>query len=193
MKQHNFPDDSFIGGWYISKKICDELVSYFKDNKSQHLKGTIGDNYENNVKKKSIELLINCDFFIKKFSNYFSEFNKCLELYKKKYKHSNYNICHYGFQRNIKIQYYKKGWGFKNWHKENDGWPENITRHLVFMTYLNDVDDGGTDFLYQKLTTPAKKGLTLIWPAGWTHTHKGQISKTKEKYILTSWLDFEKT
>jgi hypothetical protein len=34
------------------------------------------------------------------------------------------------------------------------------------MTYLNDVDDGGTDFLYQKLTTPAKKGLTLIWPAG---------------------------
>jgi hypothetical protein len=59
------------------------------------------------------------------------------------------------------------------------------------MTYLNDVNDGGTEFLYQKITSPAKKGLTLIWPADWTHTHRGQISKTKEKSIITGWFNYE--
>ena len=63
-------------------------------------------------------------------------------------------------------------------------------RILVFMTYLNDVDDGGTDFKYQNLTSPAKKGLTMIWPSDFTHTHKGQISHTKEKYIVTGWVGF---
>jgi hypothetical protein len=29
------------------------------------------------------------------------------------------------------------------------------------MTYLNDVPDGGTEFKYQKIISPAKKGLTL--------------------------------
>ena len=55
------------------------------------------------------------------------------------------------------------------------------------MTYLNNVPDGGTEFLYQKITTPAKKGLTLIWPSDWTHTHRGQISNEHEKYIATGW------
>ena len=58
------------------------------------------------------------------------------------------------------------------------------------MTYLNDVKDGGTEFKYQNLTTPAKKGLTLIWPVYWTHTHRGQISNTQTKYITTGWFDF---
>ena len=37
--------------------------------------------------------------------------------------------------------------------------------------------------------TKAKKGLTVMWPAEWTHTHKGIISPDKEKYIATGWLN----
>ena len=58
------------------------------------------------------------------------------------------------------------------------------------MTYLNDVDDGGTEFMHQNIITPAVKGLTLIWPADWTHAHRGVISKTKEKYIITGWFSY---
>ena len=58
------------------------------------------------------------------------------------------------------------------------------------MTYLNDVPDAGTHFKYQDLTTPAEKGLTLIWPTDFTHPHKGQITKHHEKYIITGWLGF---
>jgi hypothetical protein len=59
------------------------------------------------------------------------------------------------------------------------------------MTYLNDVPNGGTDFYYYpELNLQAKKGLTIIWPSDWTHTHRGVISKTHEKYIVTGWFSF---
>jgi hypothetical protein len=63
-------------------------------------------------------------------------------------------------------------------------------RVLVFMTYLNDVEDGGTIFKYQNITMPAKKGLTVIWPAHFSHVHKGQITNKGEKYIVTGWYNF---
>jgi hypothetical protein len=35
-----------------------------------------------------------------------------------------------------------------------------------------------------------KKGLTLIWPADWTFTHRGVPSPTQEKIITTGWFNF---
>ena len=56
------------------------------------------------------------------------------------------------------------------------------------MTYLNDVTDaGGTEFCHQNLIVQPKKGLTLIWPADWTFTHRGVPSPTQEKIITTGW------
>ena len=60
------------------------------------------------------------------------------------------------------------------------------------MTYLNDVPDGGTIFADQDIIIPAKKGLTLIWPAGFTHIHKGQITEKHEKQIVTGWYSYVK-
>ena len=94
----------------------------------------------------------------------------------------------FGMGESCQIQYYKPGEGFKKWHFERSSRNEN--RCLVFMTYLNDVPDGGTRFKYQELTTPAEKGLTLMWPTDFSHTHKGQITKHHEKYIITGWLGF---
>ena len=97
----------------------------------------------------------------------------------------------FALRENYNLQKYPIGGGFKIWHFENDfKSPLNKHRALVFMTYLNDVEDGGTEFFHQHLSTPAKKGLTLIWPAYWTHTHRGIVSKLKEKYIVTGWINF---
>jgi hypothetical protein len=30
MKEEKFKLDSFIGGWYIDEKICDDLISFFE-------------------------------------------------------------------------------------------------------------------------------------------------------------------
>ena len=87
------------------------------------------------------------------------------------------------------LQKYEPGEGFYTWHCERSHGPTS-TRVLVWMVYLNDVDDGGTEFLYQEHTEKAEAGKLLIWPPDWTHTHRGQISYTKTKYILTGWFDF---
>ena len=56
------------------------------------------------------------------------------------------------------------------------------------MTYLNNVPDGGTKFKYQGVTTPALTGLTLVWPAGFTHTHKGRKPISNDKYVVNTWI-----
>ena len=64
-------------------------------------------------------------------------------------------------------------------------------RHLVWMTYLNDIEEGGgTDFLHQDYTVKPKKGKTVIWPSDWTYTHKGQVAPNEDKYIITGWFDY---
>lgn len=59
----------------------------------------------------------------------------------------------------------------------------------MFTTYVNDVTDGGgTEFHYQRIVTAAVKGKTVIFPAALTHLHRGVMSPTQHKYLLTGWL-----
>lgn len=92
----------------------------------------------------------------------------------------------------IKIQKYEPGGAYFSWHTERTSIATpSVFRHLVFMTYLNDVIDAGeTEFLYQEIKVIPKKGLTLIWPSDWTHTHRGIPSMTESKYIVTGWYGF---
>ena len=191
MKQHNFSLNTHIGGWYIPDKVCDDLINYFSENENMAFKGSPDNEPVNLNKVDDKRLPLNKEDNILVFENYKKYLSKCLGLYKKKFEFSD-KVPPYSLSKLTSLQKYEPGQGFKYWHFEDDGQKNNdgTRRHLVFMTYLNDVDDGGTNFLYQNITTPAKKGLTLIWPSHWTHTHKGQISNTKTKYIITGWFDF---
>ena len=131
-------------------------------------------------------LSINSKNFDKEILIYRVELQKILELYLKRYPEI--NDCSKFNVKEFNIQKYNKNGGFKKWHAER-GEKSDMSRVLVFMTYLNDIENGGTHFKYQKLTTPSIKGLTLIWPTDFTHTHKGQIVN-KEKIITTGWFEF---
>jgi hypothetical protein len=190
LKEHHLNFESFLGGWYIPENICDEMIEMHKVNKHLHLEGTVGtDGNVDHSKKKSRELIFTANDFFNTFPKYTNLLQECLINYIEKYEYAN-KVAKFSVNANVKIQYYNKNEGFKNFHFENEGFSYFLSRHLVFMTYLNNVEDGGTEFKYQNLITPAKKGLTLIWPAQWTHTHRGQISSTKEKYIVTGWFSF---
>ena len=61
---------------------------------------------------------------------------------------------------------------------------------LVWMTYLNDVTEGGgTHFVYHDMTVSARNGKTIIWPPDFTHTHAVVVSNTQKKYVITGWLN----
>lgn len=85
------------------------------------------------------------------------------------------------------MQKYKPGEGFAGWHFDKEY--NSRERVLVWMIYLNTVQDGGTEFKYQKHLEKAEESKLLIWPADWTFTHRGQISNSNAKYILTGWFE----
>jgi len=92
----------------------------------------------------------------------------------------------------INIQKYSAGTGgYPHWHCEI--WPdesfEGLHRLLLWMYYLNDVEKGGeTEFYFQKRSIKPRRGTVVIAPAGFTHTHRGNVPLSGDKYILTSWL-----
>jgi len=56
---------------------------------------------------------------------------------------------------------------------------------------LNDVEEGGeTEFLYLKKRFKPIRDRLLIFPAGFTHTHRGNPPLSGDKYILTGWVEF---
>jgi|TARA_R100000149_G_scaffold66109_2_gene43287 hypothetical protein len=190
--EHNiFSKESFIAGWFCKKRLCDKLINYYEENSILHEQGVTGTEqkkFNDKDRKDSVDLYVSQDHLGQPFLDYRSHLQDCLLSYIDKYKHVN-DMNSFNVNEPYNIQKYPIGGGFKKWHFENSS-AKNERRCLVFMTYLNTVEDGGTEFKYQNITSPAIKGLTLIWPAHWTHTHKGQISNTKEKIIVTGWYRF---
>lgn len=191
MKEENFPLESLVGGWYMPENLCDKIIDFFKKEKEHHIPGSIGAETEIRVDKEvkdSIDLVIDREYAEEPFLEYRTYLNDIVLKYQDRYddlkNHIKWNII-----EDYNIQYYKPGGGFKKWHSEG---PADENRLLVFMTYLNNVKEGGTDFKYQNIRVEARKGLTLIWPAAFTHCHKGVITEKEEKYIVTGWYGFVK-
>lgn len=87
----------------------------------------------------------------------------------------------------IKFQRTEPTQGYHVWHSENSS-PTYKGRDLVWTVYLNDIEEGGeTEFLYQRRRVSAKKGSVLIFPASFTHTHRGNPPLSGVKYIATGW------
>ena len=195
LKLHDFSDESFIHGCYIPDHICDDLIKYFDEHPDRHQSGESYGTGKiktkiivDDVVKKSTDIRFFGDTDGIILSEYMMYLNMCISEYEYKY-HQASHMASYGITEVTNLQKYEPGEGYKVWQCETSGISQQ-TRCLAFMTYLNDVPEGGTEFMYQNITSPAKKGLTMIWPSDWTHTHRGQISQTHKKYILTGWLNY---
>ena len=124
---------------------------------------------------------------------YFELLRKCFLCYVKKYSlefdGSIYNDI-------FKIHKVRKSEGYHVWHYEKSS-PQKIDRLMVYMTYLEAPKEGGeTEFLHQSLRIKPVVGRTLIWPAAYTHMHRGNPPLDGEKMYITGWftasrVDFE--
>tara|TARA_B100001250_G_scaffold411761_1_gene441176 strand:+ start:425 stop:997 length:573 start_codon:yes stop_codon:yes gene_type:complete len=111
-------------------------------------------------------------------------FQPCLDHYLKTFsilKRSTFLVY------DCKVKKIPAGAGFHNWHYENPS-VVHAGRHIVLQAYLNDDFEGGeTEFLYQNKREKAVAGDVIIFPAGYTHTHRGNAPIGGTKYIATSW------
>ena len=80
----------------------------------------------------------------------------------------------------------------QGYYKFHPDWGPQIgllsKRMLVGMAYLNDVHIGGeTEFFHQKVSIQPTEGTVVVWPAYFTHLHKGHPPISNTKYILNKW------
>jgi prolyl 4-hydroxylase len=178
----------FIAGWYLEDtSICDSLVEFHKESPEKRdgvMSGANGATVDK-AAKDSVDVPLPPSELAKR---YVRLLNRVAEQYVSKYPWSG-KLVPWGILEPIGIQRYAPGGGYKIWHFERDNSNDQIARrHLAFMTYLNDVEDGGgTEFFHQETVIKAEKGLTLIWPSEWNFAHRGVVSDTEEKYIVTGW------
>lgn len=186
--------ENFIYQQYLSDlSICDKLIAHHTSDETKsygQLYDGKGESHVQPDKKFSVDSRLEPhDPMFVEYAKYLQE---VVDAYIAKFPWCN-EYSPWGVVDLTNIQYYPPGaGGFKAWHTERGGRYGNmVSRHLVFMTYLNDVTDGGeTEFFHQKLKVSPKKGLTLIWPVDWTYTHRGLVSPTEDKYVITGWFNF---
>ena len=177
----------------LTHSECETIIKYFEQ--QPKVEGVIGISQDKSDKtrKSCLELpgLAFSNIKYELISNIiFPVICQCLEKYKKKYKEldllQRWNICN-----NYNIQKYSTlNDGYKIWHCEQGMENETSGRILSWMFYLNN-SKSGTEFLRYSNIKP-KAGNFIIWPAGWTHMHKGETPNKGLKYIITGWVEYDK-
>ncbi len=187
------PNPNFIGIYdnAVSSDNCKEIIKWFDTEPLR--RGTVM--YEDGSGK--VDTKVKSDWEVDPYKTLFTNRSfidkiiidaliKYTPLYRESYPCVDnidpWNVCNV-----YNLQKYNPGDGYYNLHCENCN-AATQERVLAWMIYLNTVTDkGGTYFDSYDLTTEAKEGRLVIWPAYFTHTHKGIVSETQTKYIATGW------
>lgn len=189
--------NNFIGIYddVYSKEWCDNVIKYFHKMEDTGLTVTRKQqrNTDFRTKRDDLQLYVATTvLFHENFEGLFHRdfysifWNKPYAEYSDKYdildNYHRHDIIH------PKIQKTEVGQGYHVWHSENQTL-KTSNRLLTFTVYLNDVDEGGeTEFLYYPVRVKAKAGRVTLFPANFTHTHRGNPPLSNTKYIITGWL-----
>tara|TARA_R110000744_G_C19103331_1_gene533862 strand:- start:93 stop:665 length:573 start_codon:yes stop_codon:yes gene_type:complete len=173
----------------FSNEWCDHIIKIFEDNQKLHKSRKESENTTPIHKDDMSTFLQHID--IESSNNFIDEFyKKIYPIYSTKYFGLDQGDFH--TIKELKVQKTLPSQGYHIWHHEDGGLSSSF-RKAVYTVYLNDVKEGGeTEFLYQSLRVPPKKGTVCIFPAGYYHQHRGNPPLSGKKYILTGWLELNK-
>jgi prolyl 4-hydroxylase len=184
----------FIGVWSLAPDpVCAQIVAFFEANADRHRSGAIGGGIQPDS-KRSTDLTIRprdlqrpdhaplrryFDLLFECYADYLAQWPFLGELFPR--------VAIGSFN----IQRYVPGEHFARVHCERTTLA-SLHRALAWMTYLNDVEDGGaTRFTHFGLAVQPCQGQTLIWPADWTHAHAGEVLGSGVKYVVTGWMHLD--
>lgn len=178
----------------FSNEYCDNLIQCFKNAEESGL--TVNRQDHDGAPKINKEDLA---FYIPSYpmqhasASLMEEFTRvfwgeCYKQYAEKYSILNTVAQHTAYS--IKLQKTQPGQGYHVWHCESAN-RELSNRLLTWSVYLNDdFEAGETEFLYQHYRYKPSKGDCIIFPAAFTHTHRGNPPIGGDKYIITGWVEF---
>jgi hypothetical protein len=169
----------------LSKEECQTIIDIY-ELKSKLFKEIPGQRYDhgtgslrrNDYSQNSWDLPGVSNFVNAKIEKYY-------ELYKKEFFQVESVFIRFN---EVKLQKTPIRGAFHDWHCEV-GDISTIDRCIVWMIYLNDLPEGEgqTEFLWQGIKVQPKAGTLVIWPAFFTHVHRGNPVYSHSKYIATGW------
>lgn len=191
------PDDKvedFIGLFpeLLPKSICKHAIEFF--DRAHEAKFTFSREETSPNKKKDFSVTttepeIPADIAMASkphsvlVSTIWDAYRKYASVYAEAFSVIDSEVKMYG----VKLQKTEKSEGYHVWHFESSSFHVS-NRILAYIVYLNDVEEGGeTEFLYQSKRFVPKAGDILIWPASYTHLHRGNPPLKGTKYIATGW------
>jgi hypothetical protein len=193
LEEYKHPN--FIGCWNLENdSLCDGIIEFFEKNRTEQRSGKAGSKGKADpLIKSSTDISIQPKDLEKEshrvLSEYMEKLNECFLDYLEQWEFlkSFLNRVYIGM---FNIQKYDTGGHFNTLHSERTN-ISSLQRILVWMTYLNDMPNGGeTEFPFFDLKITPEKGKTLIWPAEWTHAHRGTVVNEGPKFIITGWMHF---
>ena len=181
--------------------LCDTLVRCFEECEALgHVhRGRLGQQKVELTLKDSYDLSLSNippairDTYNQAFDAYFSALGEFASDYMDRFPHLRSHTRTCSINEPPNIQHYPPEGGFFEEHYENAG-PAVAKRVLTFQSFLNDVHEGGgTRFVYQDYVAKPEKGKTVLWPAGYTHVHCGEVAPREDKYIMTGWWSYDES
>ena len=183
---------NFIGAWTAQPiSICDEITCFFEKNVGKQSIGMTTGGLDKSIKSRTDISIPPSDICLPgyaAFQDYFEILHCCYKDYLEQWPFLQ-RFAHTLDVGKFNIGRYQQGQHFNGMHCER--MPSSLQRVFAFMTYLNDVEDGGhTKYHHFDISIKPEIGKTIIWPAEWTHAHTGEVLKSGKKYIITGWLHF---
>ena len=184
----------------LSPSLCRSFIETFETDTENQKKGSVnvrGEVIDDYAGKQSTDISFDPrDLNRPRWKFLLSELINVLELGKRDYIQHFYRgmevIDPFEINHTFNIQRYLPGEGYSQYHCERAGLTTG-ERMGVWMIYLNDIyDRGWTEFYYQQHFEKAEAGKLVIWPTDFTHLHRGIISHTETKYVITGWFSWVK-
>lgn len=185
LKTHS--TNSFISTYQIGDlDTCNKIINLFEDcyANGEHTGFQIENIDANQIERKDI-----AGYFTNDYNKEIKLLNTWLQIAFDLYL-SEYNIIISLESKEVKIHKVATfSGGYHLWHSEQGQTEMTAKRVLAWMIYLNDVNDneGETEFLYQGIKVKPEAGKIVIWPAAFTHQHRGNPVYKTEKIYATGW------
>lgn len=181
---------TFVGEYeFLNRDVCDKIITEFRGNPLRHRYRPATETDVPDTGKQCWQVGYSPMGHPDCHRPFLHGLQEALNTYCEQYEWAN-RMDRFDLDNVYLLQQYEPGWAYHPFHFERQR-AQDVRRTLVWTCYLNDVTDGGeTEFLYQQLRVKPTAGKYAIWPAEWTHTHRGIPSPTQEKLILTGWFSF---
>lgn len=174
----------------LSQELCESMIEEFEKAQKKGMTRTRKESDGPDVPKTRKDDTAFLGLAANNFKIYVEFINILWEqVYKRyieKYEAADFATVH---SFSVKIQKTEPGQGYHVWHSEV-GHRQDCNRILAWAGYLNDnFEAGETEFLYQQYRYKPVKGDMIVFPAAFTHIHRGNPPIGGTKYIVTGWIE----